>query len=285
MVFSQTSRALRLARASWDVVSGDLALLALPFMSAVSILAVMLLFFVPAGFVFASNHARGTFLIASLLAVYPLTFVGVFFRFAFILVVSGRLDGRNTSIGDGLEVAWNRRASIAEWAGIAAVAAVVIRGLRQLPLLGGLAGDIASSVLGLAWGAVTFFVVPVIAVEGVTGNRAVKRSAELFKERWGLESVGVVSIAAAFGLAIVFGGMVMIFAIGAVHSSPAAVAVLIFGSVVGFIALTLAATATQQTFGLVLYRYATGRSLPAGFSEADLRESVRPKRRRGLFRR
>lgn len=266
-------------------MSGDLALLALPFMSAVSILAVMLLFFVPAGLLFASNHSQGTFLIASLLAVYPLTFVGVYFRFAFVLVVTGRLDGRNTSVRDGLEVAWNRRASIAEWTAIAALAAVLIRGLRQLPLLGGLAGDIASSLLGLAWGAVTFFVVPVIAVEGVTGRRAVKRSADLFRERWGLESVGVVSIAAAFALAILFGAVVMIFAIAAVHTSPAAVALLIFGSFVGLIAMMLAATATQQTFGIVLYRYATGAALPAGFSEADLRASVTPKRRRGLFRR
>src|SRR5207244_958653 len=157
----QTRRALRLARASWDIVSQDPALLALPLMSAVSILTVMVLFFVPAGVLFASNHSQGTFLIASLLAVYPLTFVGVFFRFAFVLVIAGRLDGRNTSIADGLQIAWGRRGSIAQWALIASVAAVLIRGLRQLPLLGGLAGNIASALLGIAWGAVTFFVVPV----------------------------------------------------------------------------------------------------------------------------
>src|SRR3954470_22289538 len=119
MVMGQTRRAFRLALASWDIVSRDPALLVLPLMSAVSILTVMILLFVPAGLLFSSNHSQGTFLIFSLLAVYPLTLVGVFFRFAFVLVLAGRLDGRNTSIGDGLQSAWGRRASIASWAGIA----------------------------------------------------------------------------------------------------------------------------------------------------------------------
>jgi hypothetical protein len=281
----QTRRAFRLALASWDIVSRDPALLVLPLMSAVSILTVMILLFVPAGLLFSSNHSQGTFLIFSLLAVYPLTLVGVFFRFAFVLVLAGRLDGRDTSIGDGLQIAWGRRASIASWAGIASVAAILIRGLRQLPFLGGLAGDIASGLLGIAWGAVTFFVVPVIAVEGITGRRAVERSASIFRERWGLEAVGVLSISGVFALAVVFGLAGTIFLIVLVHTSAVAVALVFFGSIVGLIGMMLAATAVQQAFGLVLYRYATGATLPAGFPEADLRDSVRPKRRRGLFRR
>ena len=57
----------------------------------------------------------------------------------------------------------------------------------------------------------------------------------------------------------------------------------VFAAAVGLIGALLAATAVQQAFGLVLYRYATGKPLPAGFSEADMQQSVRPKRRRGLF--
>ena len=264
-------------------MSEDLALLALPAMSAVSILAVTALIFVPTGVLAGARHSQGSVLVASLVAVYPLTLIGVFFRFAFVVVVGGRLDGRSTSIADGLEIAWNRRASIAQWALVASVAAILIRGLRQIPLLGGTVGRILAAMLGLAWGAVTFFVVPVIAFEGTTGRRAAERSASLFRERWGMEAVGSVSITGAFVLAILGGVVFTVFAIAAVKSSAAAVALVIFAAAIGLMGAMLAATAVQQTFGLVLYRYATGRPLPAGFSEADMQQSVRAKRRRGLL--
>ena len=279
----QTRRALRLGRASWDIVSGDLALLALPAMSAVSILCLAALFLVPTGVLADAAHSQTDLFIGGALAAYPLVFTGIFFRFAFVVVVAGRLDGRDTSIRDGLEIAWNRRASIAQWAVIASLAAVLIRGLRQVPLLGGLAGSIASTVLGIAWGAVTFFVVPVIAFEGTTGRRAAERSASLFRERWGFEAVGTASIAGVVALAILGGCAVMVFALVLVHSSAVAVAVLVCTFVLGLIGALLAATAVQQAFGLVLYRYATGRPLPPGFSEEDMRRVVRPKRRRRLF--
>src|SRR2546423_12218713 len=103
----QTRRALRLAGASWSILREALALLALPAMSAVSIACVAALIFVPTGVLAGARHSQGDALIASLVAVYPLTLIGVFFRFAFVVVVAGRLDGRNTSIADGLEIAWN----------------------------------------------------------------------------------------------------------------------------------------------------------------------------------
>jgi hypothetical protein len=281
----QTSRALRLAQASWDIVRQDRALLALPAMSAVAILGVLAVFFVPTGALAEATHSHSKtgVLIASALAVYPLTFIGIFFRFAFVVVVSGRLDGRQTSIADGLEIAWNRRASIAEWALIASLVAVLIRGLRQIPLLGGIVGSILCGMLGIVWGAVTFFVVPVIAIEGTTGRRAAERSASLFRERWGLEAVGIASISGLFALAVLVGAVFVVFAIAVLHGSAVAVVVLICASAVALVGASLALTAVQQTFGLVLYRYATGRPLPAGFSEADLEKAVRPKRRRGLF--
>ena len=277
----QTARALRLARASWSILREDLWLLALPGLSALCLAVVAGALFVPAA-VFVGSGNKAVFALVAAVAAYPLTFVSVFFQLALVVVVSGRLDGRRTTVRDGLEMAWNRRRAVARWAGVATAVALLLRALRQIPGLGGLAGSIASSILGVAWGAVTFFVVPVIAIEGLTGQRAVKRSAEIFRQRWGLELVGVVSIGGVFVLAALAGGLVAAVVIVAVHTSAAAVAIVVTIAGAGLVFMFLAATALHQTFGLVLYRYATERPLPAGFSQADLERSVKPKKRRGL---
>jgi hypothetical protein len=279
----QTGRALRLAKASWGIVTDDKRLLVLPALSAMLILCVGAICFLPPALFFGRSYLKASIPVAGVLAAYPLTFVSVFFRFAFVVVVSGRLQGRATSIRDGLEIAWNRRGSIAHWSLVAAAVALLGRALRQLPFLGGLAGSVASGVLGIAWGAVTFFVVPVIALEGENGRRAVERSAEIFRRRWGLEVVGIASITGIFVLAVVAGTVVVLVAIALVHTSVTAVRVLLVVAAAWLVACLLAGATVHQAFALVLYRYATGRSLPAGFDEADLRAAVQPKRRRGFL--
>jgi len=278
---TKTRHALRLARASWTVVRSDPWLLAVPALSAISILFVIAICFVPAVVLTVSDHSQVFVLAAVLIATYPLTLIGVFFRFAFVIVVSERMDDRHLSIGQGLAKAWRGRDAIVRWSLIATCAALLFRALRQIPLLGGVAGSIASALLGIAWGAVTFFVVPVIALEDVRGRRALDRSAELFRERWGLEVLGVASITGIFVLGTIVGAFVMTIAIAAVHTSTVAVIVLVLVSVLGLITAILAATAVQQTFGVALYRYATGRPLPPSFSATDLQAAVRPKRLRG----
>ena len=48
-----------------------------------------------------------------------------------------------------------------------------------------LAARLVGFLGGLAWGLATFFVVPVLAVEGLGPIAAVSRSASVFRHRWG----------------------------------------------------------------------------------------------------
>ena len=49
----------------------------------------------------------------------------------------------------------------------------------------------------MAWSLVTFLAVPVIAIEGTGPFETIKRSASLFRERWGQQITGNIAIGAA----------------------------------------------------------------------------------------
>lgn len=58
-------------------------------------------------------------------------------------------------------------------------------------------GEIAGRVLAVGWSLITFLAVPVIALEGAGPLATLKRSASLFRSRWGQQVTGNVAIGAA----------------------------------------------------------------------------------------
>lgn len=276
-------RGLKMAGASWRIVGDDRSLLILPALAGLALSSAALLIFGPAIYLAAGSHSRGALIVAAVIGAYAMTFPSVFFRVAFVTVLAARLDGHHASIATGLRFAWVRVDQIAWWAFVSATVAILIRGIRQLPFFGGLAETIASSLLGAAWGAVTYFVVPIVAIEGDLPRKAIKRSATIFREVWGLEIGGVLSIAGALTLCVFLPvGIAFAFAIAAAHAVPAAF-VLLVAIAAGFLIAGLVLSSTlQQVFNVVLYRYATGRGTPPGFADDELRAAVTAKRR-GLF--
>ena len=129
---------------------------------------------------------------------------------------------------------------------------------------------------------ITFLAVPVIALEGAGPLGTLKRSASLFKSRWGAQVTGNIAIGGAVVLIGVLPAAVVI-AIGlAIWSSASFAGALLV--VIGAIALAIAlliARALSGIFGVALYRFAAdGRAL-GGFSAEDLNSAVRRKVGRG----
>ena len=62
---------------------------------------------------------------------------------------------------------------------------------------GGIGGQIAARLVGMAWSLVTFLAVPVIAIEGTGPIETLKRSASIFSERWGQQITGNIAIGGA----------------------------------------------------------------------------------------
>lgn len=270
------SRGLRLAWASWGVVSQDRTLLVLPVISFLCSLVLMALFGagiwgvgLPEGDQLEPVHYVLLFVLYVALA-----FVTIFFNAAVIGTAMKRLRGEDATIGDGLRLAREHVGKIFVWAVVTATVGMILRALSERF---GFVGRIVISIIGVAWNVITFFVVPVLLYEPVGVTDGIKRSASIFRQRWGETFVGN----GAIGIVIMLASLVVVavaFALGVV--------VLPLGIVVGVIGLGLLmaiGAACTGVFNAALYRYATTGEASGAFSIEDLQSSFRPKQRRGLF--
>jgi hypothetical protein len=270
------SRGLRLAMASWSVVRQDRQLLVLPILSFLCSVVVTAVF---AAGIWGVGLPEGDrlepihYVILFVLYV-ALAFVTIFFNAAVIGTAMERLRGREASIADGLRLAREHVGQIFLWAVVTATVGIVLRSLAERF---GFVGRIVISLIGAAWNVVTFFVVPVLLYEPVGVGQGIKRSASLFRQRWGEEFVGNGAIGIVVFLAALVVGVVA-FALGAI-AIPLGIVV----GVVGLGALLAIGAACSGVFNAALYRYATTGEASRAFSIEDLSSSFRPRGRRGFF--
>jgi hypothetical protein len=144
---------------------------------------------------------------------------------------------------------------------------------------GGLGGQIAARLVGLAWSLVTFLAVPVIAIEGTGPVQTLKRSASIFRERWGTQISGNIAIGGAVFLIGVLPALALIVAGVALWSSASFLGALLV--VVGALVLAVAmliSRALSGIFGVALYRYATDGQAVGGFTPEELESAVKRKK-------
>jgi hypothetical protein len=272
------SRSWRLTRTAWGLVRGDRAMVALALLGMTSGL-IWLGVFTLMGVFSDSDGGQGKFLLATLIALYPATFISVFFNVALASAAMATLDGGRLSFGEAIGESRKRLGKIALWSLFSAgVGALLAELSSRLPG----AGKIAAWLVGAAWGVATLFVVPILAVEKPTPGpiAAVRQSAAVVRKRWGETISGTVSITAwmvfvAIPAALLIGSGVLMIASGPVGLGAALVAV---GGLLLFSVMALG-SAVQQLFALCLYRYATDGEVRA-FSEQDLATPPFRQRRR-----
>jgi hypothetical protein len=270
------SRGLRLVKVSWGVVRQDRSLLLLPVLSFVCSVVLTALFAagiwgvgLPEGDRLEPIHYVLLFLLYVALA-----FVAIFFNAAVIGTAMRRLEGHDASIRDGLALARANIGKIFVWSVITATVGMILRALAERF---GFIGRLVISVIGVAWNVVTFFVVPVLLYEPVGVPQGIKRSASLFRQRWGETFIGT----GAIGL-VLFVASLAVLAL-AVPLAIALPPVGILLGVVGIGALAAIGAACTGVFNAALYRYATTGRASGAFTVEDLQSSFRPRERRGLF--
>src|SRR3989475_12506085 len=118
-------------------------------------------------------------------------FVIVFFNVALVGVANSRLMGGTGPFRDGLELAWPRKATIFQWALVAATVGVILRPFEERM---GIVGRIIMRIIGVVWTLACYFVVPVLAFEDLSPIQAVKRSSKLFRDTWGEKVIGGFSL-------------------------------------------------------------------------------------------
>jgi hypothetical protein len=238
----------RLMRASWVLVRHDRTLLWFPVASTFCFLVTAGFWLYEGAWLYSLHGPWLVFVPLIALALYCLTFIGIFFNVALAGAADSVMNGREASFGAGCNVALSRLGSIARWAAYSlfvqtALSFVAsIRGLRWV----GKAAEVA-------WSFATFFVVPLIALEGLGAGDARRRSFELAKTNWRAESGGLGALKAAMFVP----GVLFVLAYealkgGDVHSHALQALlglVLVAGVVVGVVA-----SVVRQVFAVSLYR-------------------------------
>jgi hypothetical protein len=200
--------------------------------------------------------------------------VAVYFNTALVGCAIMRFEGGDPTIADGFRIANRRLPQILAWALFAAVVGTLLSAIEQKL---GWIGKIVIRFIGLAWAVATYFVVPVLAEEGVGPITAVQRSVGLLKKTWGEALVGNITIQlGSFGLLF----LMTLFLLGgiflAVYLESLLVAI-ITGAIFVVILLIFAivTSALKQVFLAGLYQYAKSGRVPDGFSEQMMQSALK----------
>lgn len=281
-MFGRMRNSWELVKASAAVLQADKELLIFPAVSMVGVIIVTLSFAVPmmlAG-VFDSmttGDGNGVLTVVVGFVFYAVMYtVIIFSNSALVGAAMIRLDGGDPTLSDGFRIAREHMSAVIQYALISATVGMVLRAISER---GGIVGNIASSLMGMAWNLATFLVVPVLVVEGISPMDAIKRSGSLLKETWGEQIVGNFSINTIFGL-ITFGviilGMPLVF--GAVATESAVSIVAAIGLLVLIIiGIGLVSSTLSGIYAAALYRYATQGDSGGFFDEQLIQGAFRRK--------
>ncbi len=272
---SRIKRGWALTKKSWTLLNEHRELMRFPLYGAVATVILAIVFLGP-GLLLLDKSSYGGAIPLLVIGVYVLSVIGVYFSVGLAACADLILRGQPATVADGLAVARSRFAAICGWAALSTAISLLMAALENQ---GGIAGDIAARLIGMAWSLVTFLAVPVIAIEGTGALGTLKRSASVFRERWGEQVTGNIAIGAAvtlFGMLPAAALIVLGIVVWPSASFLGALLVVI-GALILAVAM-LISKALSGIFGVALYRYATTGEAVGGFTAAELESAVKRKR-------
>lgn len=268
-------RGWALTKKSWALLNSHRELVRFPLYGGIATIILGLVFLGPGAFAL-DQHTYGVGVPLIVIGIYVLSVVGVYFSVGLAACADRIFRGESATVGDGIAVANSRFAAICGWAALSTAIGVVI-GLLESQ--GGTLGEIAGRLVGAAWSLVTFLSVPVIAIEGTGPFATLKRSASLFRERWGQQITGNLAIGGAIFLLGLLPAAALIV-LGLVIWPTTGIAggiLVVLGALILCVAL-LISKALSGIFGVALYRYALDGQVVGGFTQEDLESAVKQKR-------
>ena len=273
------SRSWDLLGQSFTVLKSDKELFWLPVMSAIFCLSVTAVIFSSALLVMGPIHSipgdigaqklfyqqMAPFVFLFYLVTYS---IATFFNVALVSIASNRLAGGLATLDYGLQVAWNRKWRIIQWALVAATVGMLLKMLEQR------LSRFIASVIGFVWTLASFFVVPLLAAEDIGPGEALYRSAEIFRDVWGEEVVGGFNFGIIF-LVLSLPGLLLPFV--SIRFGKVGLFMGLALMTIYLLLLGVVNSAAQGIFVAALYRYATTQQVSGGFQPDDLAGAWQPK--------
>lgn len=199
--------------------------------------------------------------------------VATYFNVALVSIASDRLAGGHARLNDGLQIAWQRKWAILQWALLAATVGMLLQMLDERRL--GFLGRMITWFTGVVWAIASFFVVPIIAAEGLGPVEALTKSAHLFRKTWGERAVAAFSFGAIF-LLLALPGMALPV-MGPMYFGKGGALTGLALALIYFLVLAILSSAARGIFLAAVYRYATTQQVSGGFQLEDLAGGWRPK--------
>lgn len=272
---------LRLAGASWRVVRKEKSLVAFPLLAAAFGIGYAVLVMLPLGLlgfmVFSDSTILGWALLA--LGLFGMNIGASFFGVAAAANATRVLDGQDPTLGTGLGVAWSRKGVIVKWGLVSATVGVLLQLVADRA--GGLGGALIQAIGGAAWSIASFFVLPILALEGLGPFAALKKSLSVVRARWGESLVGGAAVGLIPALIALAGiGLAVLGVITGVNATWAGgVPLIVVGLILFFVGVTVGSV-LRAVFTVVVYRYATENLVAEGFPAEDLEHVFQAKKHR-----
>ena len=272
------------AKASWAVLQHDRELAVLPILGALASLAVVLGIGLPIWLSTdgiddgGSSGSEPMLWIGGIIILLAITVITVFFNAAVVSGARERFSGGDPTISSAIKGAFSRLHVIVPWAILALTVGMIIRLIQSSD---NIVARILGSLLNMAWGVLTFLVVPILVVEQTGPFQSLGRSGELLRHTWGENLIAQVGFGIIGFVAAIPG--IIIIAIGASAGSVGAVV----GVTIGFawIALVSVVISTLTAiFQMALYLYATTGQVPMGFEQSGLTDTFNERSQGPLMR-
>jgi hypothetical protein len=266
-------RGWELTKKSWGVLRGNPSLMRFPLYGAAATIVCAVIVVGPGLYLIDDGEVAFGGPLA-VIGFYLLAVIGFFFSVGLAAAADMIFHGREATVGDGIAVARSRFSQICGWAAVSTVVGLVLSALENQ----GAVGQIAGRLLAVGWSLITFLAAPVVALEGTGPFETMKRSAGLFRSRWGQQVTGNIAIGGAVFLFAILPSMALIAAGVLIWASTSfAGALLVVLGVIGFAIGVLVSSALSGIFGVALYRYALDRETVGGFTAEEFESAVKPK--------
>jgi hypothetical protein len=253
--FERLSNGWKIAMSSFQVLKENKQLVVFPILSGISVIILSGLFTVgilaSIGWDMDNLNTEGFTHYLLAFGFYLINyFVVVFFNMALIHCTRLYFHGEEVTIEKGLRFSMSRLGVIFAWAVFAATVGTILKAIQENS---GIIGKIITGIIGVVWNIAVFFVVPVIAYEGLGPVAAFKRSSQLMRQKWGESLAGTFSL----GLISFLGILVVsipLFLLGAAFHLLAGVVL----AVVGAMVIVTIISATETIFLSAVYHNING---------------------------
>ncbi|HTW56085.1 MAG TPA: DUF6159 family protein [Thermoplasmata archaeon] len=266
----------RLTKTAFRMIREDRALLVFPLIGGLAALAIVVVFAVGEYFLAFRSVGPGANLntvyllgfLVFLPAYFALAFVSTYCTAALVGAATKKLNGQYATAADGWQIARARLGRLLGWALISATVGLVIQLISSR--VRGVGGYIIGAVGGVAWGIVTYFIIPVLLFEDVRPWPALKRSARLYVNSFGRTMLSNLALGLIVGLSVAAAVVLGIvgFWLLLTGSFVLGIALVAVAFVVGVVVVLIGAAA-EGVLQAALYRYAT-----TGKIDPDLRPTL-----------